>query len=156
MSERTRSPSHRSGLSTRRRCAGRGSTASGLTCTQAGHGRGLPRVSSETGKGSAVWKGGYAAPQSAAWHSSLSPVLASLDLFNANYLTAQEVTTDLHLINDSWHDAQVHVDLLLTRECPEFIPEATCFDSPVSKWSFDFVAEVGLHRQGSGHLEAAG
>ena len=92
----------------------------------------------ENEQGSAVWKGGYAAPPSAAWHSALSPVLASLDLFDPDYFTAQEVTTDLYLINDSWHDAQVHVDLLLTRECPEFIPEATCFDNPVSKWSFDF------------------
>ena len=55
----------------------------------------------ETGKGSAVWKANYAAPESAAWHSSLSPVLASLDLFDANYRTGQEITTDLHLINDS-------------------------------------------------------
>lgn len=92
----------------------------------------------ETGKGSAVWKAGYAAPHSAAWHSSLSPVLASLDLFNPNYLTGQQVTTDLHLINDSWHDARVHMDLLLTRECPEYIPEAACFDTPLHKWSFDF------------------
>jgi len=37
------------------------------------------------------------------------------DLFDANYRTGREVTTDLHLINDSWHDAKVHVDLLLTR-----------------------------------------
>src|SRR5262245_23986600 len=92
----------------------------------------------ETGQGNAVWKAGYAAPESAAWHSSLSPVLASLDLFNANYLTSQQVTTDLHLINDSWHDAKVHVDLLLTKENPEFIPEAKCFDQPLNKWSFDF------------------
>jgi hypothetical protein len=92
----------------------------------------------ETGEGSAVWKGNYAAPASACWHSSLSPVLASLDLFDPNYLTGQEVTTDLHLINDSWHDASIHVDLLLTRECPEFIPEADCFEKPVAKWSLDF------------------
>lgn len=91
----------------------------------------------ETGKGSAVWKADYAAPQSAAWHSALSPVLASLDLFDANYRTGQEITTDLHLINDSWQDADIHVDLLLTRECPEWIPEAECFDRPVSKWSLD-------------------
>ncbi len=86
----------------------------------------------ETGKGSAVWKAGYAAPASAAWHSSLSPVLASLDLFDPDYLTGQEVRSDLYLINDSWHDASIHVDLLLTDECPDFIPEAACFDKPVS------------------------
>jgi hypothetical protein len=96
----------------------------------------------ETGKGSAVWKGGYAAPQSAAWHSSLSPVLASLDLFDPDYRTGQQVTTDLYLINDTWHDTKIHVDLLLTQECPEYIPEAKCFDSPVSKWSFDFALQA--------------
>jgi hypothetical protein len=88
------------------------------------------------------WKAGYASPLSACWHSSLSPVLASLNLFNPNYLTGQEVTTDLHLINDSWHDAQIHVDLLLTKECPEFIPEAKCFDQPISRWSLDFALKA--------------
>jgi hypothetical protein len=92
----------------------------------------------ETGQGSAVWKAGYAAPESAAWHSWLSPVLASIDLFDANYRAGQAVTTDLHLINDSWHDAKVHVDLLMTRECPEYIPEAPCFDHPINQWSFEF------------------
>lgn len=96
----------------------------------------------ETGQGSAVWKANFAAPESAAWHSSLSPVLASLDLFDPNYRTGQEVTTDLYLINDSWHDAQIHVDLLLTRECPEWIPEAECFDRPVRKWNFDFTLKA--------------
>ena len=92
----------------------------------------------ETGKGSAVWKAGFAAPQSAAWHSALSPIVASLDLFDPDYRTGREVTSDLHLINDSWHEASIHVDLLLTRENPEFIPEAVCFDDPVNRWSFDF------------------
>ncbi len=96
----------------------------------------------ETGKGSAIWKANYANPQSAAWHSSLSPVLASLDLFDASYPTGHQVTTDLYLINDSWHDANIHVDLLLTNQSPQFIPEAECFDQPVSKWSFDFTLKA--------------
>ncbi len=84
------------------------------------------------------WKAGYAQPVSACWHSTLSGVLASLDLFNPNYLVGQEVTTKLYLINDTWDDAEIHVDLLLTKECPEFIPEAECFDKPISRWSYDF------------------
>ena len=96
----------------------------------------------ETGKGSAVWKAGYASPLSACWHSALSPVLASLDLFDPSYLTGQEVHTDLCLINDSWHDAAIHVDLLLTEECPEFIPEASCLDQPVARWSYDFTLKA--------------
>jgi hypothetical protein len=95
----------------------------------------------ETGQGSAIWKAGYAAPQSAAWHSSLSPVLASLDLFDPDYRTNQEVTTGLHVINDSRHEARIHVDLLLTRENPEFIPEAKCFEQPVSK-DFEFMLKA--------------
>jgi hypothetical protein len=93
-------------------------------------------------RGRAVWKANYASPLSAVWHSSLSPVLASLDLFDANYVTGQQVTTDLYLINDSWHDAAVHVDLLLTGEDAQFIPEADCFEKPVSRWSFDFALKA--------------
>lgn len=92
----------------------------------------------ESGKGSVVWKANYAAPASACWHSTLSPVLASLDLFDADYLIGQEVRTDLYLVNDSWHDAPIRVDLLLTDEDPEFIPEAECFSRPVARWSYDF------------------
>jgi hypothetical protein len=65
-------------------------------------------------------------------------VLASLDLFDADYLTGQEVTTDLWLINDSRHDAKIHVNLILTAECPELIPEAECFANPLNQWSYDF------------------
>jgi len=101
----------------------------------------------ETGQGSAIWKANFAAPESAAWHSALSPVLASLDLFDASYRTGQEVTTSLYLINDSWHDAAIHVDLLLTRECPEYLPEAECFDSPVAEWSFDYELPADSLRQ---------
>jgi hypothetical protein len=101
----------------------------------------------ETGKGSAVWKANYAAPASAAWHSSLSPVLASLDLFDPSYRTGQQVTTALYLINDSWHEASIHVELLLTHECPEYIPEAACLDRPVATWSFDSVLPADSLRQ---------
>jgi len=91
-----------------------------------------------TRRGGQVWKANYASPLSAVWHSSLSLVLASLDLFDANYLPGQEVTTDLWLINETWHDTRIQVDLLLTKENPEFIPEAKCFFEPVAKWSFNF------------------
>jgi hypothetical protein len=94
------------------------------------------------GRTGRVWKAGFAHPASAAWHSALSPVLASLDLFNASYATGQEVRSDLYLINDSWHDASIHVDLMLTDECPEFIPEAPSFDKPVARWSYDFTLKA--------------
>jgi len=88
-----------------------------------------------TRRGGAVWKGGFAQPVSACWHSALSPVLASLDIFDANYVVGQQVSTDLYLINDSWHDAEIEIDVVLTQTCPEFIPEADCFDSPLFQQS---------------------
>jgi hypothetical protein len=100
-----------------------------------------------TRRGGAVWKAGYAQPVSACWHSALSPVLAGLDLFDANYLVGQEVTTDLYLINDSWHDARIGVDLLLTDESPQFIPEAACLERPLAKWSFAFELEADSLRK---------
>jgi hypothetical protein len=92
----------------------------------------------KTRRGGQEWRAGYAQPISAALHSGLSPVLASLDLFDPDYLVGQEVTTDLYLINDSWHDATIHVDVLLTDEDPQFIPEAECLDRPRARWSHDF------------------
>ncbi|MCC6445848.1 MAG: hypothetical protein IT210_20635 [Armatimonadetes bacterium] len=88
------------------------------------------------------WKAGFARPVSACWHSALSPAIASLDLFDPDYLTGQEVKTDLYLINDSWHDARIHVDLLLTDRSPDFIPEAECLDRPLAKWSYDFTLKA--------------
>ena len=101
------------------------------------------------------WQGGFASPWSAAWHSALSPVLASLELFDADYRTGQQVKTTLYLINDSWHDAKIHVDLLLTSENPEFIPEAACFEKPVSRWSYDFTVAADSVAKTPDHLEGA-
>jgi len=84
------------------------------------------------------WKDDFARPASAVWHSALSGILTSLDLFDANYYSAQSVTTDLCLINDTWSDAAVHVELLLTRTSPQFLPQAKCLDEPLAKWDFDF------------------
>ncbi len=110
----------------------------------------------ETGKGSAVWKAGYASPLSACWHSSLSPVLASLDLFDPNYLTGQEVRTDLYLINDSWHDATIHVDLLLTEEVPRVHPGSRVFRPARGEVELRFHAEGRHADEDPHHLEAAG
>jgi hypothetical protein len=59
-------------------------------------------------------------------------------MFDANYTAGEEVTTALHLINETWEKANVHVDLLITDVNPEFIPEAESFDDALSKWSFDY------------------
>lgn len=37
--------------------------------------------------------------------------------------------------------------MLLTKECPEFIPEAKCFEEPLAKWSFDYALEADTLRK---------
>ncbi len=100
----------------------------------------------KTRHGGKAWNGVYAQPISAALHSGLSPVLASLDIFNANYLVNQQVKTDLYLTNDSWHDAKIHVELLLTAENPQCLPKAACFAKPLARQQFDFTVKADSMR----------
>ena len=110
----------------------------------------------ETGKGSAVWKAGYAAPQSAAWHSALSPVLASLDLFDPNYRTGQQVTTDLYLINDSWHDADSPRRSAADPRMSRVHSRGEVLRQSGGQVELRFRPEGRFHREGARHLEAAG
>jgi hypothetical protein len=87
---------------------------------------------------SMLWYGTFA--KVSAPYSFMSPVLASLDLYDPSYETGAVVTTDLHLFNDSWSDTDLHVDLFLTSADPEFEHDAATFNSPVAQWGYDFSA----------------
>ena len=109
----------------------------------------------ENEQGSAVWKGGYAAPPSAAWHSALSPVLASLDLFDPDYFTAQEVTTDLYLINDSWHDAAGPRGSVVDTRVSGVHSGGHVFRQSGQQVELRLLSESGLPGEGPGHLATA-
>ena len=110
----------------------------------------------ETGKGSAVWKADYAAPQSAAWHSSLSPVLASLDLFDAGLPDRP----------GGHHRPAPHQRFLARRQSPRrsaadprmprVHSRGRVLRQPGQQVELRFRPEGGFHREGSRHLEAAG
>ncbi len=107
-------------------------------------------------RGGETWKSGYAWPVSAVWHSSLSPILASLDMFDANYTAGEEVTTALHLINETWDEANVHVDLLITDVDPEFIPEAEMLRRRALEMEFRLRSRGRHDPRDAGHVARAG
>jgi len=87
------------------------------------------------------WRPDYPTPIAASLHSSMAPVLASLDLFDRNYRAGEEVTTTLHLINELHEEAPVQIDLYVTPEHPLFVPDAEALEASVSRQSFARVLE---------------
>ncbi len=77
------------------------------------------------------WRDGYSTPYMAAWQSSFSPVLASLDLFDRNFVTGQTMSTPLHLINDLHEDTSATLDVYLTIQDPLLIPDAAAIEGAV-------------------------
>jgi hypothetical protein len=83
-----------------------------------------------------LWYGSFGSVD--APYSFMSPVLASLDLFDPSYTTGTWVTTDMYLINDSWSSTDLHVDLLLTSSDPKFVYNSPAFSNPVARWSYNY------------------
>jgi hypothetical protein len=76
-----------------------------------------------TGRDWKPWRPGWPVPISAALHSSMAPVLASLDLYDRNYRPAQKVATDAVLINELGREVAITLELHLTPKDPLFIPD---------------------------------
>jgi hypothetical protein len=60
----------------------------------------------------------------AALHSSMAPVLASLDVFDANYTAGSSFDAPVVLINEKHHDVPAKLDLYVTPVNPDFIMDA--------------------------------
>jgi hypothetical protein len=69
------------------------------------------------------WRPDWPAPISAVLHSVMSPVLASLDLYDRNYRPGQQVATDAVLINELGREVSATLELHLTPRDPLFIPD---------------------------------
>jgi len=82
------------------------------------------------------WRKDFPTPMAAALHSSMSPVLASLDLFNRNFKTGQGADTPLYLINDLHRDIMATVKIYLTKENPLFVPDSNILSRAL--WVQDF------------------
>ena len=85
------------------------------------------------------WRADFPTPMAAALHSAMSPVLASIDLFDRNFVAGSEVTTRLGMINENDEDIRAQIDIYLTSDDPMFVPVAEALQSPVWHDRFDWV-----------------
>jgi hypothetical protein len=77
------------------------------------------------------WRPDFPTPMAAALHSSMAPVLASLDIFDRNFTAGTPVTTPLHLINETLGDVDAKVTLYLTPQNPEFVPVPEALEAAI-------------------------
>ncbi|MCX7012733.1 MAG: hypothetical protein NTW86_09275 [Candidatus Sumerlaeota bacterium] len=82
--------------------------------------------------GERVWRDPYPTPMAASLHSSMAPVLASLDLFDPNYVAGTEVATPMTLINELHEEVDAQIDVYVTPGDPLFLPDASVIDGAVS------------------------
>jgi len=83
------------------------------------------------------WRPDYPTPMAAALHSSMAPVLASLDLFDRNFIAGDEIQTRLVLINERLEDVSAVLDLYVTPQDPLFVPDSDALEAAVSRQSFN-------------------
>jgi hypothetical protein len=87
------------------------------------------------GPGMRTWHDPYPTPMAASLHSCMAPVLASLDLFDANYKAGSEMSTPLWLINETQTDVAATIDIYVTPHNPLFLPDAKALSAAVSRQS---------------------
>jgi len=61
----------------------------------------------------------------------MSPVLASIDLYDRNFTAGREVKSQLALINETPNDIRTTVDVYITPRDPLFVPDQAALDAAV-------------------------
>ncbi|NLF33162.1 MAG: hypothetical protein GX591_20035, partial [Planctomycetes bacterium] len=92
-------------------------------------------------RGAMDWRDDYPTPMAAALHSSMAPVLASLEMFDRNYPAGGRVPTHLTLINETHDLVEAVVTLYVTAENPLFVPDAGALEAAV--WTDAFAVTLG-------------
>lgn len=86
------------------------------------------------------WRDDYPTPMAAALHSSMAPVLASLDLFDRNYVAGQKLSVPVCLINELPRDVPATIEYYLTPRDPLFVPDDSALQAAVwhkrRQWNF--------------------
>jgi hypothetical protein len=88
-----------------------------------------------TGTRGAHWRDDYPTPMAAALHSSMAPVLASLEIVDRNYLPGEKMTTKIALLSDELVDVPATIDVYLTPKHPLFVPDAEALKAALGKKS---------------------
>ena len=107
-------------------------------------------------RGKMSWRVDYPTPMSAALHSVMSPVLASLDMFDRNYVVGKTIEVPLTLINETHEPIVARVDLYITPDHPLFVPDADALAAAVWQESKDLVLEADSLRSTTVRLPVPG
>jgi hypothetical protein len=91
------------------------------------------------------WRPDYATPMAAALHSSMAPVLASLDLLYRNFVAGRHVTTSLHLINELHEPVDARLELCVTPANPLFVPDAEALAAAIWRDERDVALAADSH-----------
>ncbi len=89
------------------------------------------------------WRADYPTPMAAALHSSMAPVLASLELFDRNFVVGRQVVTPLHLINELDKDVSGRIDAYITPRNPLVVPDADALKAAIWHESFRRTFKAG-------------
>lgn len=77
------------------------------------------------------WRSDYPTPMAAACHSAMSPLLASIDLFDRNHVAGSRIDVPIVLINESNASQVLYVDIYVTPEDPLFVPDQDALSAAV-------------------------
>lgn len=89
-----------------------------------------------TGVRGGRWREGYPTRMAAALHSSMAPVLASVDLFDRNFPAGRSISTPLYLINETHGEMDARIDVYITPRNPLLLPDADALKAAI--WRFGF------------------
>ena len=82
------------------------------------------------------WREEFPSMMAAALHSSMSPVLASLDLFDRNYPVGKMVTTPLALINEEHETVSARLVVYVTPKDPLNVPDADALKASIYRHEY--------------------
>jgi glycosyl hydrolase family 2 len=97
-------------------------------------------------RGKNIWRDDYPTPMAAALHSTMAPVLASLDMFDRNHVAGATVDVPLVLINETRDKVPATLDLIITPRDPLFVPDTEALAAAVWHESRELTFEANSIR----------
>ena len=91
------------------------------------------------------WRKEFPTPMAAALHSCMSPVLASLDLYDRNFVPGSEMSTRVVLINDTDDEVTAKLDVCVTPADPLCVPDEDALKAAVWKQTFPVTMKTQSH-----------
>ncbi len=77
------------------------------------------------------WRDDFPTPMAAALHSSMSPILASVDLWDRNFVVGTQLDVPICLINETLEPEALTVKMYITPEDPVFVPDAQALEAAI-------------------------